>query len=250
MSIGPLRYLSEARLIELRKAVPDNLDRYATGDFRDLSSENGWAIESMGVKVRYDRLHLLDPSSTDVWNSEIVYSAFEGMNPAVAAEERVWTRLTHIECLEYARARWLAGHSGDRLRAAVELHVFAPGRTGLRDDNAISRLWWNRHIAGIADPDDPGGALKLIARRADIRQAFVERPGTAARQPLAKAVLRVMKRNVWLTAREAHFRVFMKVLNREGGGILFEVLTDRESDVLMDRFAHAARVEAEFQGVR
>jgi hypothetical protein len=108
--------------------------------------------------------------------------------------------------------------------------MFAPTLTGIRDDNSISRLWWNMQIARIADPVDPKGALRLMVKRADIRMQFVERPSTAARPPLAKAVVRALRNDPRLTSTEAIFRQFMIALNREGSGVLFEVLSDDEAD--------------------
>ena len=102
--------------------------------------------------------------------------------------------------------------------------------TVIRDDNALSRLWWNMHIATIADPDNPGGALRLILKRADIRSSFVERTGMAARRPLARAVVRAMLNDPWITSSERAFREFMIALNRDGSGVLFEALSDADAD--------------------
>jgi hypothetical protein len=244
MTAVPLRYLSESALEALRGSVPDHLNRYIVEDFRDFESENGWRIESEVVRLDTSVLDQLDPDLGDVPNSLLVHQALIGMTPAFATEERMWVRLTHVECLRYTRERWLRNPAGGDLAKAVKKHAFAAGRTGIRDDNAISRLWWNVHVATIADPDDPGGALELIATTADIRQAFVERPGTAARRPLARALVRAMRRDPWLTAAESNFREFMKVLNREGGGVLFEALPDEVADRMMEQCAKHARERA------
>ncbi len=246
MGTEPLKFLSETKLAELRRDTTANRDRYASGDFLDLERDNGWAIETAWVEVDNDALATLDGTAktaeADIANSLIVHGAFKGMTPALAREERVWSRLTHVECLGYSRARWLSGKTYDGLDAMVRLHLFAPGLTGIRDDNALSRLWWNMHIATIADPNDPEGALRLIVKTADIRQAFVERPGTAARVPLARAVIRAMRRDQWLSASEDAFREFMKVLNRDGGGILLEALSEAETDSMVASYCAKARM--------
>lgn len=242
---APLRFLSEHKLLELHAQIPENLERYHSGDFKDLSQENGWAVESKLVQVDYDALSEMSgdvrSAEADVRNSRIVHAALTGMTPAVAADERIWVRLTHVECLEYSRNRWLRGASGETLKKAVDLHMFARGRTGVRDDNALSRLWWNMHIASIADPGDPAGALELIVKRADVRLTFVERPTSAARGALARAVLRGMRRDTWLLSSEESFRSFMIVLNRNGGGVLFEALSDGTADTFVDDCIARAR---------
>ena len=249
MQQDPLHYLSETKLGELRRDVDRHRERYATGDFADLERDNGWAIEASGVTIEYDLLASLDgavrTAEGDRAASVALYRALPGMTPALAREERVWVRLSHVECLGYARSRWLPGLEGEQLDLQVHRHLFGNGLTGIRDDNALSRLWWNMHIAAIADPDDPEGALDLILKTADIRSNFVERPNTAARPPLARAVIRAMRRDQWITSTERAFREFMIVLNRDGGGILFETMSDLEMDGIMDACAERARARAE-----
>jgi hypothetical protein len=241
----PLRLLSETRLQELRESVATHRERYESGDFSDLQRANGWSIEIGSVLVDYDALYGLDgtrrTAEGDTSSSLSVYRALRGMTPAIAREERVWVRLTHVECLTYCRERWLAGLTGDELVNAVRLHFFAPTLTGIRDDNAISRLWWNMHIASIADPEDPEGALRLLLKTADIRSNIVERPTTAARKPLVRAIIRAMRRDPWITSTERSFRQFMIVLNRDAGGILFEALPEGEIDSLLNGLSAKAR---------
>ncbi len=241
----PLRFLSEQVLLTLHDSIEGNIERYASGDFTSLAYENGWAIESKLVKVDYDALAGLDgtkrSAEADVANSKRLHAALSGMTPAIAADERIWTRLTHVECLEYSRERWLTGKTEDALITAIKLHMFASGVTGIRDDNALSRLWWNMHIASIADPEDPEGALDLIVKRADVRMQFVERPGSAARRAVARAVVRAMRRESWTLSNDDRFDAFMKVLNRNGGGVLFEARAEAEVDAFMDGCISAAR---------
>lgn len=245
MTVASLKYLSEKKLSELKEDIAANRDRYEAGDFLDLEHDNGWAVETSTVQVNHDLLASLNgtarTAAADIDNSLILFQALQGMTPALAREERVWARLTHIECLGYSRDRWLSGNSGEQLDSQVRIHMFAPRLTAIRDDNALSRLWWNMHIASIADPNDPEGALRLILKTADIRSNFVERTNTAARKPLARAVVRAMRREPWITSSEGAFREFMIALNRDGGGILFEALTDDEADALMDACASRAQ---------
>lgn len=249
MAIGQLRYMSEVKLEELKRDVDKNQERYRTGDFIALSTENGWNIESDLCGVNFNVLSSLDcvsaAAETDIDSSIVVYNALVGMTPALAMEARVWTRLTHVECLDYARARWPLTGDKENQSKQILSHFFALGRTGIRDDNAISRLWWNMHIANIADPSDPEGALRLILRTADIRKQIVERPNTAARKPLIRALVRAMRVNSWITSTENSFRRFMVELNVDGGGLLFEVHSETDVDKVMLRCAEKAQLHLE-----
>jgi hypothetical protein len=240
----PLRFVSEDVLRSLRLDIHSNLERYRSGAFTDLAKGNGWSIETRQVRVDVAALEQLNmgeqSAATDAKNSKIIYGALSGMTPAIATEERLWVRLSHIECLRYGRSRWLEGVKDEDLAKQVQLHLFAAGRTGVRDDNALSRLWWNMHVATLADPEDPHGALDVILTRADLRMQLVERPNTAARPSLARAIVRGMRREPDLAKNDSNFRDFMKIVNREGGGILFETWRDPEIDSFISRCVQTA----------
>lgn len=106
MTESPLKYLSEKKLSELKESIVANRDRYEAGDFLDLEHDNGWAVETSTVQVDHDLLAKLDgtarTAAADIDNSLILFQALQGMTPALAREERVWARLTHIECLGYS----------------------------------------------------------------------------------------------------------------------------------------------------
>ena len=237
MTTRPLTYLSESVLEALREKVPIHRDRYLVGKFTDLALTNGWQIDLKTVNLDEAALSTLDGSATtpdvEVRNSLIVHNALPGMTRAIAREERIWVRLTHMECLEYTRSRWLSGVKPQEAESQILIHFFASTLTQARDDNAIARLWWNAEIAKIASPDDPEGALRLILRRADIRSNFVERSRTVSRPKLAQGIVRIMEADPWVLSTEASYREFMKVLNRNGGGILFETMENDEIDSLL-----------------
>lgn len=249
MQLPKLKYLSEIKTEELRNEIADNLDRYTQGDFNDLAQHNGWEIELGAVTVDHNLLTQMDGSKLiaelEQSNSMLVFQALKGMTPALAREERIWVRLCHVECLEYSRQRWLQIKNMERLKSAISKHLFARTLTGIRDDNAVSRLWWNAYVAHIARPEDPESALAQIARTADIRQAIVERPNTASRPELIRGIIRISESENWLTDKESNYREFMKVLNRDGGGILFEAMDQNETAAFLERCIERAKKHLE-----
>ncbi|WP_421317338.1 DUF6339 family protein [Aeromonas sp. 700377] len=249
MPYVPLKYLSQSALDSLGNDISSNRERYISGDFSDLAKENGWEIKSNTVNVDLDALNELNGTKStaeaDIRNSLIVYKSLQGMTPALAREERLWVRLTHVECLQYSRARWIKNVNDEALDNTVKKHFFARGRTGVRDDNAISRLWWNMHVATIANPESPENALQLILKTADIRQAIVERPNIASRKHLAQAIVRAMDAIPWLTSSEVIFREFMKEMNRDAGGILFEAISASEADCILRKYSSRVKFNLE-----
>ncbi|MGO8390542.1 DUF6339 family protein [Rhizobium ruizarguesonis] len=242
----PLRYLSDKVLLRLRGGIERNLDRYRNSGFADVAGDPGWDVP-LGIEFDNDKLATLDPStppnivSVDLPNSLIVGEAIAGLSPAMANEERVWARLSHVEAIGYCRARWLIGREEDKHVSLIRDHFFAPTQTGIRDDHALSRLWWNYQIARTCMPEDIHGALALIMKSADIRSNFVERIWMTSRQNIASAVLRAMKSDPWVSGTEGSFRQFMKALNRLGGGIVFEALTRAEIDAFVAECVMFAR---------
>lgn len=245
MTMARLKYLSNATIESLRENLSDNVDRYRSGDFDDLVSTGDWSIE-LNLDVDLAPLFGLDASGTpeaEIANSRLVWKALHNLTPTLACEEGIWTRLTHIECLGFARARWLKPEmDNDAIKKAVADHFFAPTLTSRRDDNAVSRLWWNAYVAHLAAPGSDLRALDLILKKADIRSNFVERSLTASRPPLAAGIVRIMQREAWVTDREENFRAFMRTLNRLGGGMVFESMSEGNVDTFMNQCAGRARL--------
>ena len=241
----PLRYLSDSALSELRNSVSRNIERYTGNGFEEYVLLLSWDIP---LKINFDRdlLATLDTTrqraiaEIDLGNSKIVGKALENLTPSLANEERIWVRLSHVEAFEYSRIRWLAGKKGEDLVSAIERHFFAHTQTIIRDDHALSRLWWNYHIARTCMPNNIDRALELILKTADIRSNFVERIWMSSRRNIAGAVLRAMDTREWITDAEQNFREFMKVLNRQGGGIVFEALSESEADAFVQECADQA----------
>ena len=238
-----LKYLSNATIDGLRENIAANVDRYRSGDFNDMMTSGDWSIE-LDLTVDLAPLAGLDASGkpeAEIANSRLVWKVLSGLTPTLACEEGIWTRLTHVECLDFARARWLSPDMDDETVAkTVEEHFFAPGLTARRDDNAISRLWWNAYVAHSVTPGPALESLDMILKKADIRSNIVERSATASRPALTAGIVRVMRRIEWVAGHEDNFRSFMKTLNRLGGGMVFECMPEADVDAFMDDCATRA----------
>ena len=232
-----LKYLSQRAADQLFGTVEQNLERYKSGDFEDLAEGRGHSIE-LSLYLDLDPLKDLvtDKSSdAEISNSLIVWNVFHELQPSLACENRLWSRLCHVECLEYSRARWLSTETMkiEELVNSIKAHFFANTQTRYRDDNAISRLWWNAYIAKLAAPDNQEMAIRQILKTADIRSNFVERSRTVSRPVIAAGIVRIMLSNAWLTEKESNYRRYMKILNRQGGGKLFELWSPDRIDSFM-----------------
>ena len=239
----PLKFVSEATAAELHASIGDNIDRYVSGDFSDLAAELGWSLETHDASLEPKILESLDPSGgkdTEIGNSLAVYRALKGMTPALARDERVWVRLCHIEGLPYARGRWIGTANPER---DVRNHFFASDLAQCRDDNALGRLWWNGYLAHLLDPGDPEEVLEQMLARANIRLQFVDRANASFRVPLARGLIRILRDEPWLNSHDRAFEDYIRILDRKGGGRLFEARTDAEIDAFLREAVPAAQAE-------
>lgn len=241
--MSQLYHVSEPVLDQLRSQISENVGRYTGAGFRDLSLDPGWAI-SRDLDVDLGALSDLDgterSAAADLDNSRVIMRALGNLSPSLANEEQIWVRLSHIEGFEYSRDRWLAGRPAAELESQIGKHFFAPTQTGIRDDHALSRLWWNGYVARHCMPENPDRALVLLLSSADVRTSLVERIWLTGRRKLAAGVFRAMERDERLLATEKNFREFMKSLNMLGGGIVFETMTPDEIDDFIDACADRA----------
>lgn len=232
-----LCHFSEKQLELLRAEIGKNIDRYRGSGFEDLANDAGWRIDVAG-NIEISELANLDGASkraeADCRNSKIVWSALSALSPNWANEERIWARLCHVECFDYSRQRWLGKTSVSDITEDVRTHMFARTQTQLRDDNAISRLWWNGFIAKQCYPHDVERGLELLLSTADVRSNLVERVWLMGRRNLAQGVFRAMERDPFVLSSEESFRLFMKSLNLLGGGIVFETMSEKDIDVFLD----------------
>jgi len=242
----PILYVSQHVADDLWNRVPQNLNRYLEGNFEDLVIDSSWRFQ---LTTTYDPAPLmqLDPTEGpefEVANSLRVWQSLSDLTPALAREDRMWIRLSHVECLKFARARWLknVGNMDEtKLIRSIRKHFFAGTLTGCRDDHAISRLWWNAKLASIALPENTERALQAILQRADTRLNLIERPWLFNRPVLAKAIVQFLTTNQWVRTDASHFREFMKALNLLGAGIGYEVISEDQTKALLEKASRFAQ---------
>ncbi|WIW95463.1 DUF6339 family protein [Altererythrobacter rubellus] len=245
--MSKLKHVSANLLENLRSDIPSNIGRYQGEGFDEFANDPGWAIER-DVEIDLDALAQLDGSersaTSDLKNSRIIMKALGNLTPSLANEEQIWVRLSHVEAFKYSRDRWLTGQPADKAEQNIRIHFFAPTQTGIRDDHALSRLWWNGFIAQHCMPENPDKALEMLLKTADIRSQLVERIWLMGRRKLAAGVFRGMDEHPDILASEDNFREFMKTLNMMGGGIVFEAMSPDRIDGFIEKCVERAGLDA------
>lgn len=246
-------YVGQQVADDLKQKVSQHLDRYLEGDFLDLEAKGDWRIPlSLEIDSSFMASLCTEKApESEIGNSLLVGSALAGLTPSLARENRLWIRLSHIEGLEYARARWLnVGMDEETLGKSILKHFFAPTLTACRDDHAVARLWWNHHVAEKIFPEEPIRALEIILAKADIRLNLIERPGIAARPDLARALVLFLESNPLLSGNALLFRNFMKAINLHGAGIAFEVWSPQRTHGFMERCLEYAQNDSDTSSIQ
>lgn len=232
MAIDKVKYVGQDFINNLYDKLPINIERYINNDlnFSDYIAKGNWDIP---ISVDYDSelLSQLNIDKSEMENSKIVWAALRNLTPALACEERIWVRFTHGECLDFCRRRWpVEKILSEKRECYIKKHFFASSMTGWRDDNAISRLWWNGWVASQFSADNFSVALEVILRTADIRSNLIERPWMFRRQELSKGIIYFLQSHFLSSekSREGRFRAFSVTLNLRGAGIVFESMSEQQ----------------------
>lgn len=248
--MAKVRYFTADAVDELRGGIVERLDWYYEPSADDVQT---WvkprdAIRDADIDVAEvgDRLTIGEqPHRDDAANAIAVYEALRELTPHQAAEERLWTYLTHMQGAGYVAARWLSDRPEDDEKAAqkVHNHFFARGNRALIRDNGVSRLWWLGFIAHETDPEAPDRFLEILLHRQDVRSALLERPAVSTNPKVLRRIYDVMLEH-WGNGGELFqrdpFRQWMVNLNRRGGVVLLDALSDKQLDLLIRREAEEA----------
>ena len=238
-----LKYYTTNALEQLRMSVKHHLDWYfhQEGPAPNITPPQGLRATQTDFEASTeDLLTSLDHrSGSDAQNALTVYGALSFLTPHQASIERMWAYVCHCVCPAYVSQRWLSSGRSEEPDVDVRRvlnHFFAIGNRGLIRDNGVSRLWWLGKIATDIDGDDPLRFLTILLHRQDVRSALIERPSVSTNRRVLRGIYSIMQDH-WenggaLFERET-FRSWMIALNRRGGVVLLDALSDADlSEVL------------------
>lgn len=101
-----------------------------------------------------------EKAEEDLINSIRLYEAFKTLTPWQAAQGNMWTYLCHMvpQYRSYIKHRWL----DDPRANTIKTRYFVPSNESLRNDNALSRLWWYGYLTYDANSEDPHHLTKIL----------------------------------------------------------------------------------------
>ena len=223
-------------LSRLKRDIDHNVGKYGVSSawLEDFASGEKIVSESRTIVGPPPKLMIEDGGAHyDGENARRVYSWLEGLTPAVAMEERLWSCLSHWVFPEYMSTRWPATDEGViRRRYFLEGSSFAA-----LTRNGISRLWWAAFLTKDDARDDPFDLTETLFLRQDIEVSLLERSLGKCRS-VRFGVLEFIKRNRdWLSEGSfgKHVQVLLRELNLLGGVAILDALPSATIAAYLER---------------
>ena len=259
-----LKYITTNALVNLHKEIKGNIDSYRSGTFDNLLqgkthiSNIEFDVTQL-QKLNMQRGRTSNVILADKQNSRLIGESLK-LTPYQAQDARIWVYLTHSEGLEYSRSRWPIPDDPEKAIKAIKTHFFAESYVSLRDDNALSWLWWNDYLARKYSiqpmdrdyvPQSTSGLelnsyqnnLDVIMGNSDLRLNLVQRTGISRRKPLVQAIIRLcIEEGLHTNYNADNFRRFMRVINIIAPEKLLEVydINNRTEPTEIDDLVHEA----------
>ena len=226
----------------LKKNVTQNLPWYRGGSDADQGMiEDRYNEMSLPIDLTcFDVLNKNTAERDDRKNVIAIYEAFGCLSLQQAAEERIWAYATHFLARQYTSKRWgnIPKDDGKAVRYILA-HYFVSGARGLFRDNAIARLWWMGYLASRCDDYDLENTLNILLRDSDVRANLLERTSVSMSVEMFSGVVRALGKSLERGEnpdiyKRNNFRNLMKAVNRRGGRIMLNALTNKQLDEILN----------------
>ena len=187
-----LSYFTENAYDKLFESIKDNLTNYLNdedwlpGFFHDLSP---YFKESKAVDVG-DFIPSYEPNGAsksdaqkadeDLVNIRLLYDSFKSLTPLQASNKYMWTYLCHANprYRAYIKDRFFSkSEANEDFIKTVKTRVFVYQNSNLRNDNALSRLWWYGYLTyDKSNKSDPYALTKILLTNQTIATDVFDTP--------------------------------------------------------------------------
>ncbi len=227
-------FLREVQLEQLRHNITPNGNRYTADKpwLADYFGGDPWYLQS-SIDMP-ETLELKPPASKtdlfDLENTKALYSALRHLTPVQAADERLWTYLSHVTFWNYMRQRWGVEQYAGKPRFAEivqERYFFMRDRPRALIRNGLARLWWYGYTTYDDSRDDPFELTAVRLYNLDVTQSILERAFSRNRivtHAVLSELLQREKDGIPFYARE-RVRDLAKYLVQLGGVTIIDALT-------------------------
>lgn len=220
--MSKLKYLSEQGLSELRDSFEQNHEIYKIGDSPLVADRYRGLIRESALDVILPELQ--DSIDRDGENAVLLYEAMKALEPAPAADSRLWTCLAHDKYWAYTQKRWVnPASTKDSLRG--QFFIDGSG-LGALAGHSIARLWWGGYLTYSVDSE----MTRFLFSNQTLFQGIAERDlgkNRAIVRPILDG-LRTFAGTNPSVSMEVLAKSVLKAVNQIGGVRLLDVLSSQE----------------------
>ena len=236
-------FMTEEALVKLRADLEDNLGHYVKNDqdyFYDVLDKMDGLLASSLTCPDFDlNMSAVAPENTDTDNVRRLYGAMRGLSPVVAADERLWTGLSHGYFWDYVQYRQHdAIASGDPKRVATSF-FFTNGHRRSLFVHCLSRLWWAGYLTYDEKAKDPFALTDVVTQQACASTIMlISSSNMTSNKDICLGVLTSIKKRP-LTGeaiQRKHFVGPLRYLNNMGALTVLDMLSREEITEIVDQY--------------
>ena len=233
-----LGYFTESAYDKLLNNVTANADHYASDEewLPDYFGNDEYFKTSIVNVNNFTPYYVpgnkddLQKSNEDLVNTRNLYDAFRNLTPLQASNKYLWTYLCHAipEYRKYIIDRWMRQVREN----TIVTHFFVTNeKDSLRNDNALSRLWWYGYLTYDSTNSNPYALTEILLTNQTICTDFMD---TLNRRNITRmrGVLMALKEfKKELNEKEGitdYFRECNKYLNHYAAVTIMEFLDSKE----------------------
>ena len=206
-------------------------------DHKTILLDSNFTLKSGGASSLKD----------DLENAKSFRSAFQGLTPALATDERLWVTLALTQFYEYSTNRWglSSSASPDESYKYFKNHVLAATPRDRWRNQSIARLWWVGNFASNLGADLQDEALEVFYFNSDLGQQLLGRPNISQPVRLTRSIIRVVHQelvsgnpNAWDRKSFRQFMIDIDFLigRRKIESIAEDLIVDEIRDLFKARF--------------
>ena len=242
-----LCFLKSDALDTLKNSLPQIFENYF------IEEDNSWLVKVCGENpfakfrsVPDFKLAPLDkglaPGEIDLNNCKILYVNLRFLTPYQAADERFWAGLCHGAFYDYVRRRWGYANespstSGDAVKYIKSRFFFGGGTRDSLSTNTLAKCWWTGRALYDSTRSNSFEKLDILGANNFYTKAFsIMTRSFAANPKILNGIIKFVKhfndRDVKIST-ENHLRPALSELNKNGGAVVLDCLTEEEIAAIM-----------------
>lgn len=242
-----LCFMKGTALDILKNSLPLIFEKYF------IEKNNSWIVEICGENpfmkfkdIPDFKLTPLDkglePGEIDLNNCKVVYKNLQFLTPRQAADERFWVGLCHGVFYDYVRRRWSYGtdkipSANDAVKNIKNRFFFGGGSRDSLSTNTLAKCWWTGRALYDSTLKNSFEKLDILGANNFYTKAFsIMTRSFAANPKILNGIIKFIKhlndRNIKLST-ENHLRPALSELNKNGGAVVLDCLTEREIALIL-----------------